>query len=478
MAANVTTLKSKHAVAPDAEAPLVAEALARFAADLRDEDVPGEARRRARHLILDAVGIALASTGFDFAHRTINAVTALAGEGDGAVIGSALRFPMRDAAFLNGFLIHGLDYDDTHSGGIVHATSSVFPTVLAVGTRQRASGAELITAYVAGIEAASRLGAVAQGGFHQVGFHPTGLIGAFGCAIAAGKLMGLTEHQLTMAQGIALSLGSGSLEFLEDGAWNKRMHPGWAAVSGITAAALAQSGFVGAKRAYEGRFGLFPSHLGSHYDAAHLPLATEGLGRVWEIMQVAVKPYPVCHFVHACADAAVALVNEGLDPAAIEHVRALVPAEVVKTVCEPVANKRRPANEYDAKFSVPFIVAASLLKGRFTLAELEPETLSDPAVLALADRVDYEVDPQSGFPRYYSGELVVRTRDGRTLRHREAINRGSGDRPLADADIVAKYAANAGRVLSPAHADRIRALVLGIEEMVDVSILAEGLRRP
>jgi 2-methylcitrate dehydratase PrpD len=280
-----------------------------------------------------------------------------------------------------------------------------------------------------------------------------------------------------MSQGIALSVGAGSLEFLEDGAWTKRMHPAWAAVSGITAAALAQSGFVGAKRAYEGRFGLYRSHLQEHYDPANLKLATQGLGRVWELMQVAVKPFPACHFTHGCADAAIALVRDGLDPAAIEHVRALVPAEVVKTVCEPVANKRRPANSYDAQFSVPFIVAASLLRGRFTLAELEPDTLADPAILALADKVDYEVDPESGFPRYYSGEIVVRTRDGRSVGHREHVNRGNGDRPLADADIVAKFSANAGRALAPAHADRICALVLGIEELGDVNALAEGLRR-
>jgi len=475
MPASVSALKTKPAT--QHEAPLIAETLAGFAAELADGDIPEEVRRRAPYLMLDAVGIALASTGFEFAHRTINAIAGLAGEGDGAVIGASLRLPMRDAAFLNGFLIHGLDFDDTHSGGIVHATSSVFPTALAVAARTRASGRELVTAYVAGIEAAARLGAVAQGGFHQVGFHPTGLVGAFACAIVAGKLMGLTQQQLTMAQGIALSLGAGSLEFLEDGAWNKRMHPGWAAVSGITAATLAQSGFVGARRAYEGRFGLYASHLGEQYDPANLSLATEGLGRVWELMQVAVKPFPICHFTHACADAAIALAEEGLDPASIEHVRALVPAEVVKTVCEPVANKRRPANEYDAKFSIPFIVAASLVRRRFTLAELEPETLGDAAILALADRIEYEVDPDSGFPRHYSGEVIVRTRDGRTLRRREAINRGSGDRPLSGDDIVAKYRTNAGRVLSAGHAERIRALVLGIETIADARDLADGLRR-
>src|SRR5260370_20279503 len=133
-----------------------------------------------------------------------------------------------------------------------------------------------------------------------------------------------------MAKGIALAAGAGRREFREEGAWNKRFHPGWAAVWGITAAALARQGFVGARRAYEGRFGLYPSHLQGHFDPANLTLATAGLGEVWELLQVAVKPYPACHFVHACIDAALALVREqGLDPAQIDRIRALAPAELV-----------------------------------------------------------------------------------------------------------------------------------------------------
>jgi 2-methylcitrate dehydratase PrpD len=337
------------------EAPrLVAEALARFTGALSFERIPPAVIARAKHLMLDAVGIALASTGFDFAHRTLTAMRGLAGEGDTPVIGFPALLPMRDAALVNGVLIHGLDYDDTHIGGVVHPTASLLPTVLAVGGRRRVSGAAALAAYVAGVEAAARLGAVARGGFHQVGFHPTGVIGAFACALAAGKLMGLSEEQLVMAQGITLSAAAGNLEWLEDGAWTKRFHPGWAANAGITAAALAQQGFIGPKRAYEGRFGLYASHLQQHYDPADLELATRGLGEVWELKQVAVKPFPACHFTHACADAAIALKHDhSLDPAAVEHVEALVPAEVVKTVCEPVANKQRPANAYDAQFSIP-----------------------------------------------------------------------------------------------------------------------------
>jgi 2-methylcitrate dehydratase PrpD len=456
--------------------PLIAETLARFTAGLACENIPPMVAARAKHLMLDGVGIAFASAGFDFAHRALTALTGLAGTGGAPVIGLPATLPLRDAALMNGILIHGLDYDDTHTEGVVHPTASLLPTVLAVGGRTRASGAAALAAYIAGVEAAARLGAVAKGGFHQIGFHPTGLVGAFACALAAGKLFGLSVEQLVMAQGIVLSAAAGSLEFLEDGAWTKRFHPGWAAVSGITAAALAQQGFVGARRAYEGRFGLYASHLQQRWEPAELARATRDLGEVWEVLQVAVKPFPACHFTHACADAAIALRRDHrLAADDIRHVEALVPEEVVKTVCEPVANKRRPQNSYDAQFSIPYIVAAALCRGRFGLAELTAETIADPAILALADRIDYRIDRQSGFPRYYSGEVIVTTGDGRSLRQREPKNRGCGDRPLAEHEILAKFHDNAGRSAAPERARAIAAALLGLDTAADIGDIARLL---
>jgi 2-methylcitrate dehydratase PrpD len=455
---------------------LISEHLAQFVGGFVTDRIPPPVVARAKYLILDAVGIALASTTHEFSRRAIMAVADLAGAGDAAVIGTPLRLPMRDAALINGMLIHGLDFDDTHSGGVIHATSSVLPTVLAVGARRHVSGRDMLAAYVLGVEAAARLGAVAKGGFHQVGFHPTGLVGAFACALAAGRLMGLDKEQLVMAQGLALSVGSGSLEFLEDGAWNKRLHPGWAANGGITAAALAREGFIGAKRAYEGRFGLYASHLQNRLGAADLSLAMAGLGEVWETLQVALKPYPACHFMHACIEAAISLAHDHeLNAAQVEEIRAVVPAEVISTVCEPLQNKRHPANSYDAQFSIPYAVATALRRGRFTLDELDDAAIADPDALALANLVNYEIDSSSTFPRHYSGEVVVMTRDGRTLRRREQINRGNSERPLNDADIVEKFRSNAARAVSQDQAQRIEALVLSIDELVDVNQLVAGL---
>ena len=452
----------------------VSEELAKFALGLGHAQIPAAVRDRAKHLILDSVGIALASTKYAFASVSFAALEEL-GPGNSPVIGIGRRLALRDAVLMNGILIHGLDFDDTHSRGIIHATSSSFPCALGLTDRDDQSGRDLLAAYVAAMEVATRLGAVAKGGFHQVGFHPTGLVGAFGCTLAAARILGIDEDRAVMAQGIALSMASGSLEFLQDGSWTKRMHPGWAGVVGITAATLAKQGFVGPRGAYDGRFGLYASHLGTYFEQADLGLATENLGRRWQIEEVAVKPIPACHFTHAAADAAAHLHKQHrLAVNQIRRVRVRVPQEVVKTVCEPATNKRNPANSYDAQFSIPYIVATALLKGRFTLAELEEGALKDRAVLNLASRVDYEIDPASTFPRHYTGEVIVETEDGGTLAHREGVNRGCADRPLSNDEIVAKFFDNADRAIARKDAERIRDAVLDFERQ-SARFLADAL---
>jgi 2-methylcitrate dehydratase PrpD len=438
--------------------------LGAFCSSLRWEDIPPQVRVRAKHLILDALGCGLAARRFDFAPTALRAAAELGAGGARAVLGQPARLALRDAVLANGVLLHGLDYDDTHSEGIAHLTVSVLPATLGVSAELGLHGRDLLAAYVTGVEAGARIASAAKGAFHQVGFHPTGVVGAFACAIAAAKLHGLQAAGIARAQGIALSVAAGSLEFLEDGAWTKRFHPGWAAVGGITAAVYAKHGFVSPPAPYEGRFGLYRSYLGPLEAQCDRTRLTRGLGREWETLQVAVKPYPACHFVHAFADAAIALHQAGVRADDVARIDALVPAEVVKTVCEPQAAKRRPANDYDARFSLPFVIAAALRAGKFGLAQLEEGALRDPQTLALAAKVGYAVDPDSTFPKHYSGELVVHSKDGRTHRHREAMNRGCAERPLANADIEAKFAENAAFGGAAERGRRLREAVLGLDE--------------
>jgi 2-methylcitrate dehydratase PrpD len=457
--------------------PCRSEIIAGFAEDLAFGRIPAAVIERAKLLLLDATGIAFASTRQDYGRVACAAGQALSSPGgERVVVGTGLRLGARDAALVNGILVHGLDYDDTHVAGIVHVSASLLPTVLAAGAETGASGRDLLAAFVAGIEVAARVGMVAKGGFHQVGFHPTSIAGVFGCAIAAGKLAGLGRSEFVHAQGLALSTAAGSFEFLADGAWTKRFHPGWAAASAMTTVAFAKAGFVAPRLAYEGRFGLYRAYLGERFDESALGLLTQGLGDVWETLNVAIKPYPACHFVHACIDAALEIQRaHDLAPDAIAEVEALVPAEVVKTVCEPVAQKQAVSSAYEAQFSIPYAVASGLVRRRFDLAALAPSALQEPAVGALARRVRYAIDPESGFPTYYSGEVAVRTIDGRVFRNRQHKNRGCADRPLSPIEVAEKFHANADPVIGRAKADAIAMTILGLETLASVRELEREL---
>jgi 2-methylcitrate dehydratase PrpD len=299
---------------------------------------------------------------------------------------------------------------------------------------------------------------------HTMGFHTTGIAGHFGCALAAGKLLGLTEEQLAMAQGLAGSTSSAISEHRADGAWNKRMHPGWAGVGGITAALLARGGFVGAGKIYEGADGLFRSHTGARFSEVDLTALTRDLGRKWLIEDVAIKPFPICHLLHACADAALALRRKhDVKARDIDSVRALLHPDTFHYVAEPADMRRRPVSDYMAKFSVQFVVAACLLRGKFGFAELEDEALKDGEILELAQRVSHEADPDSAFPKYFSGGVVIRMKDGRELVHMEKVNRGAGDRALTADEIASKFMDNAELVLSRGKAERVRDFVLELE---------------
>ncbi len=455
----------------------IAAKLAEFALGIDLAQVPNEVLTHAKHCILDACGIALASGTYEFAHKATKGITALADtDGHYPVIGSELTLPLRDAVLLNGILVHGLDFDDTHAGSIVHCTASAWPLALGAGLRASCNGAQALAAYIVAVEMDARIGNLAQGGFQQRGHHPTGLVGAFGAAIAAGKLSELSVEQLTRAQGIVLSMAAGNLEFLSAGDWTKRMHPGWAGVCGLTAAALAKAGFLGPTTPYEGRYSIYNLHLGEGNEITPSDILT-GLGQQWELLDVGFKPFPACHFNHAFADCAIALRNDhALDPNDIQSVTALIHPKQMNVVCEPEAAKRRPTSSYEAQFSLHYLVAASLIQGRFTLEELTPSAYEDQQTLALADRVICRPDPDSTYPQHYCGELEITLNNGQVLRHREAVNRGARENPISAGAITDKFMANATLAVSADHASEIAETILNLDQIDSLKPVANLLR--
>jgi len=459
-----------HAQTPTAQpattpSPSISQTIAQFAANLTYKSIPKATRENAKYHVLDVVGTGLAATRFDFAQHALSGLLGIAEGGKNSVIGMGVKLPLRDAVLLNGILAHGLDYDDTHPGAIVHPSSSAFPCALGVGEHIDVSGKDVLTAYALGVEIATRVGIAAHGLMHAMGYHTTGLAGHFGCAVAAGKLFNLSPAKLALAQGLAGSTSSAVSEHRADGAWNKRMHPGWAGVGGITAASLARGGFIGTQHIYEGPDGLFRSHTGGKLAEVDLGAMTGGLGDRWYLDEVAIKPYPICHLLHACADAALALKRKhNLQPADIVKVRALLHPDTFHYVCEPAEMRRKPTSDYMAKFSVQYVVAACFVRGKFGFAELEADALSDADILALSQRVSHDADPESQFPKYFSGGVVVTARDGRELVHMEKINRGAGERALTGDEIAVKFMENAELVISRPRAERIRDAVLDMEK--------------
>jgi len=453
------------------------EQLAHFASGLKFQDLPGEVREQAKYHALDSVGIAFASSKFDWARKALAGFASL-DSGSSTVIGMGKGLTLRDAVTMNGMLVHGLDYDDTHLEGIMHVSSSCFPVAFGTASHLGASGQDFLTAYVLAIEVGARLGKAAGGCLLEIGYHPTGMLAAFGASLAAGMLHRLTPEQLVMAQGIALStMGSSARQYNQEGSWTKRLHPGWNAAAGIAAAALAKHGFTGPRGAYEGKYGVYRTHLGHFFEThAKLDFITAELGKTWETRRVAIKPLPACHLVHSCSDAIIEIVRKhGIKPSDVESIRALIPNDAIHVVCEPVAKRRRPATSYEAQFSIQYVVAASMLRGRFGFRELEPEAYKNPEILALADKVNYEVDPHSGHPVHFSGEVIVKTKDGRELAHREQVNRGAADRPLTPADITAKYMDNATLAVPLKRAEQIRDAILDVESCGNMDEIAHLL---
>ena len=449
------------------EGRAIAEVIGEYAANFRYEDIPDAVREQARYILLDAIGIAFASTGFEFAQRAYCALGGLDGDAGGTVIGMPGRLALRDAVLMNSVLVHGLDFDDTYLIGGIHPTSSCFPSALGVAEHMGASGRDMLAAYVLGMEVVNRLAGVAQGSLNQCGLHPSSMLGGFAGAIIAGWLSRFNAHQMTMAQGIALGMAGGTLESLEDGSWTKRIQPGWAAASGITAARLARQGFIGSKAAYEGRCGLFAAHMGARVAECDFGLATRDLGAVWTVLQVALKPYPGCHAVQAVIQAALALsCDTGVKADDIAAIVAIVPEYYVKLVCEPIERKRSPDSVYGAQFSLPYAAACTFVNGRFGLAEIQDAALRDPRTLALAQKVTYRINPDFTPEQRKTScpaELVITTRDGRTFSHNAIHLLGSQDRPMTHDEISAKFMANTRSVMSDARADELREQVLAIE---------------
>jgi 2-methylcitrate dehydratase PrpD len=285
-----------------------------------------------------------------------------------------------------------------------------------------------------------RLGLVAPKMVHKAGFHPTAVFGAMGAAAAVGRALRLNAGQLVDAFGIAGSMASGIIEYLAEGASTKRMHAGWAAQSGLRAALLARAGFSGPRTVFEGVHGFF------HGFANMLPTDFSALigdfGSRWVAQALAFKLYPCGTMTHPYIDCARRL-GARLKADDVVDMVCDVGEGTVHRLWEPLAAKQAPNNGYAGKFSTPYCIATGFIRGNVGLADFTDVAVQEPAVVALARKVSYRIDPDNPYPNNFTGHIRATLRDGRVVEERQPHMRGGAHEPLTRKDIEAKFLLNA-----------------------------------
>lgn len=431
-----------------------AHRLAARALALRDGMADPAALVRAHDLFLDFLGVAVGGASEPSSRILRRGLARLDdGAGHATVLGAAERFSVPAAALANGAAAHALEMDDTHQGGSIHLGASVFPAALAAAEQRGLGGDAVLRAAIAGYEVGARLAmALDPAAHYRRGFHPTGTCGAFAAATAAGLLYDLDVAQLTAALGIAGSQAAGSMEFLADGSWTKRFHPGWAAHSGLHAAALAAAGFTGPATILDGRFGT----LAGYSDAPRADaLLADGPP---EILRTSLKPHACCRYMQGPIDATLTLRGAGMiDPDAVTRVEVGMLAAGWAIVCDPPEQKRRPASVVDAQFSLPFGIAVALRTGSAAPDDFAPERWNDPHVQRLMDVVVAVRDPalDDHFPRAWPAWVRITLGDGRQLTEHVLHPTGDPERFLTRPEIVAKMRRLAGRTLSTRAVDEL-----------------------
>ena len=464
--------------------PTLVQQLARVAATARDDGIPDAVAASVRQRILDIIGICIAAAPLDTSQAALGYVADQGGRPQATAITLPDRVPATQAAFANGVLAHSLDYDDTHLPSILHPSASVVPAALATAEAAGASGRELTVAIAVGLEVTVRLGMAGYDRdagnslFFDRGQHATSICGAIGSAVAAGLLLGQDAAGIASAMGVAASMASGLLEANRTGGTVKRIHCGWAAHAGVTAAELVTRGITGPPTVLEGRFGFFQVFLDGHF---HPEEITDGLGEQWTVPSIHFKPYPANHFTHTAIDAATRIRERGIDPDRIRHIQLGVAAPTVRTIGEPIEVKRAPETGYQAQFSGPYMVVAGLLGGHglgLGLDNVTDELARDPHRRTLMAKVDVVADDRCGaiYPNEFPAILTVTLESGERLTEEVFANRGGPQRPLTDDELATKFRDNARRGLADDAIRQIEDAVFGLDDLDDVGVILAGTR--
>lgn len=461
----------------NAPAPVstISQAAADWAANLSSAQIPGEVVEQTKLRILDVVGVMLAAKPADVVTRARGA--ALETEcGTGTfIIGFPGETSLAAAALVNGVMSAVLEFDDTHIETAIHPTAPVVSAGVPQCGQLGLSGRKLTEAVLIGSELTCRIGQIAPG-FHGLGIHPTGVFGIFGAVYTLARLLSLKPDEIVHGIGLAGSMAAGSMASWDDGSDAKSMQVGLAASAAVRAVALARHGVSGPASVFEGRFGFFRSHVQARDSDFRFAALTHRLGSEWETLNIASKAYPSAFVIHPFVDAAFALKAEHrITPGDIDELVCVVSDFVMATVCEPRPEKLRPRTTWHARISLQHMVAEAMVTGVMDKSSFSPRNLRDARINALADKVRCVADPEAFDRKRSGGEVRIRLRGGREVRHAIEHMRGTRSNPISRDDFIAKFRANAADVVAPALIDETIDGVLGLERVDDVAGLFKKL---
>lgn len=461
----------KHSCAPKTYSEIFSD----FACRLQFKDLPDGVQRKAKMHILDTLGVGVACAKSDYVTIIREVLSTIGGKPESTIIGQGEKTSAPMAAMANGSIIHGLDFDDTHLHGVLHPSTFILPAALAVAEARGSGGDEVVTAIVAGYEVVTRMGMAASEKFNKRGFHATSIMGGFGAAVTTGKLMNLSRDQMAKAMGLAGSIhGPGLQEFLNDGSWSKRLHPGWAAHSGIMAALLAEKGFVAPHRILEGKYGLYNSYLGPGQFEEELLIG--GLNKKWETLNISYKLYPCCHATQIYMDSMRSLKEKiQIDPADITEIYVKISEFDEKIVAGKEPSKVQPLTPYGARFSLPYCLSVAFIKDEIGTDDFSKAAIRDEEVLSLAQKVTWSVDPDIRSPDL-CGYVKILTKENKTYENTERHLRGTSENPVDDAVIINKFKLNTRAIFSNGMQEQVIDSTLKLDQAPNVCGLMELLR--
>ena len=415
----------------------IAEEFSSWSKTLSVKDIPEKTQSTLKFLLKDICGIILSARNENYVKSLVETYK---GSGNLVSLGHSERFDLFSSAIIAGTAAHGEDFDDTFEGNPMHVGATMIPAMLSAAQKFNLNGDQILKGLTIGSELICRLALVAPTAMHKQSFHPTAVCGTFGVAAGLSSVLDLTEKQMVSALGIAGSFTSGIIEYLAEGSWTKRVHPGWSANSGMNAALIAKSGFYGPRTVFEGEHGFFEAFALKEIerDYSHL---TDGLGNRWENQNLAFKPFACGTMAQPFVDCAIKIRKKIKNLNNISSITAKVGEGTVHRLWEPLKEKKNPSTPYSAKFSVPYCVAVGFVRGDAGLNEFNEKSINDKEILNLASKVNYEIDPNNEYPKNYTGTLICKTSENEFTEHQPCF-RGGIKEPLTKDDFDKKYNAN------------------------------------